>query len=156
MSDEYVWLLKGDSAYKSYLSKGWKTIISVQIESGEVFYCLSKTKQFINEEEKIQLLAPICINNHDYKDCVITFTDSPEIGFVWINKRCFSINGNMSDQFSESSMDFFHGNVIKVGSAAQLVSENTILVKSASILPIVILGICFVTLVCAGVYIWLL
>lgn len=156
MFDEYIWLLKGDGAYKNYINKGWKTIISVKVESRDIYYCLASNKQFISEEEKISLLAPICIINKDYKDCLILINDENKLCFLWKDKRCFTVSESMFGYFSESSLPYFDGNLIQVSSAAQLVSENSILVKSSSIVPVILLVISFIIIITIGLYVWLL
>ena len=156
METEYVWLLKGDNAYKNYISKDWKTIISVKVESGEVYYCLSNGKQFISEEEKVRLIAPICVVNSEYKDCLVIVSGNTNQNFMWKNKRCFSLSDMIVDEFIESTLNFFNGNVVRVSSAAQLASENNILVKSSSIVPVIILTVFFLIFIVFGLYLWLL
>ena len=95
--------------------------------------------------------------NNEYKDCVVIVNDTQEdMNFIWKNKRCFSIQSSLINDFLESTLGFFNGNVIRVASALQLASENSILVKSSSIYPVVIIAFCFITLIAFGMYVWLL
>lgn len=155
MLDEFVWLIKGDDSYRNYLAKKWRTVISVKMKNGDVYFCLSKNKQFVTDEEKTKLLTPICVNNDEYKDCLVVLDEDEQAGFVWSQKRCFCISRKMIDDFSKSELSFFSGRKVNIKSASKLVSENAIVVKYSSFVTIVLLNLFAVLLFAAGVYVWL-
>ncbi len=141
MSEEYVWLLKGDNAYKQYKAKGWNTIISIMTELEEVYFCLAKNKQFVTEEEKIKLVAPVCLNNTEYKDYIVSFEQDSDFGFIWKDKRCFSVSNQMISDLLNSSMHFYNDELHKVIESPQaLFNENNVKVKSSSVLSIIIMA----------------
>lgn len=157
MSNEYVWLPKGDSAYNEYKSKGWNTILSVRTESNEIYFCYSRKKHFVTEENKNKLLTPICIINKEYNDCLIIFEEYDREGFIWKDNRCFEVDRDLIDQITESKMGFFNGDeAIKIESILMTVTESEIKVRS-SMLQYYLFAVIISILIALsmGMYVWL-
>ncbi len=158
MSNEYVWLPKEDSVYKEYKEKGWHTVLSVKTISNNIYFCYSNTQHFVSEEASNKLLVPICIINEEYKNCIITFDEDHNDGFIWKDNKCFSISREMIDQIVNSKMFFFKDDpVIKVESISQLVSDAEIKVKSSMLqYYLLTFAIIFLSSISFGIYLWLL
>lgn len=157
MSNEYVWLSKGDDAYKEYKNKGWHTILSVRTKNNESYFCYAKNKHFVTEEEQNKLLVPVCVINLEYYDCIITFDEDKDDGFIWKDRRCFHVERHFIDQITNSKMGFFKGDeAVKIESISQTVMDSEIKVKS-SMLQYYIFAV-FISILLAlamGMYIWL-
>lgn len=157
MSEQYVWLQKDDTAYKEYKEKGWHTVLSVRTFTNNVYYCYSRNNHFVNEEQRNKLLAPICIINKQYNDCMILFEDKCEYGFIWKGKRCFQLDIKIINELIESKMNFSENNkIIKIKSANQLVIDTEIQVRSSTSLYYVLSASIFIVLTFSiGAYLWL-
>ncbi len=157
MSDEFVWLPKSDSLVKDYEAQNWNVVLIAQIFSNETYYCLSKDMHFINDELRNKLLTPLCVVKDEYRDCLVLFKKNPEFSFIWQNKKCFSINEELSEGMMKSPMGYFREkDKIVVKNVEKLIEGTKIHVKSAmTLLPLLMILITLIILVVAGLYLWL-
>lgn len=157
MAEDYVWLPKNDNLVKEYEEQNWNVVLIAKILSNETYYCFSKDKHFLTDDLRHRLLTPMCIVNKEYRDCLVLFKDNPDFGFVWQNKKCFSLDSSLLTSISSSSMTFYRDDEkVVVKNVSKLIENTKIDVKSAmSLLPILLGLITLIIIVVIGLYLWL-
>ncbi len=157
MSTEYVWIPKNDALRKEYQSNKWYNVLIANLNKQDTFYCMGSRRELIDTALQTKLVAPLCAVDNDYRNCLVILSDSEQFGFIWQDRRCFSLKSSLIEDLSKPSMSFYRpDDVIKIISEKELISQTEISVRRIiPLLPVLNTLIALIILVTTGFSIWL-